>query len=89
MREAAAQLPGAAPTSSPNKRRRSGGPRAAAWQPWQHSAAVLARGGRLAKELLQEATDCCRVRGLRAGLEAAQGWPGWGSVSRCELSRPR
>ncbi|KAL4425787.1 hypothetical protein ABPG75_009803 [Micractinium tetrahymenae] len=47
------------PTSSPNKRRRgklarpSGG-----WQPWQHDAQVLARGGRLAKELHQEAVDC-------------------------------
>ena len=64
MAAAAAQLPGAQqPQSSPNKRRRGGPTRQAAWHPWQHNAQLVARGGRMAKELHQEAVDCCKVWG--------------------------
>jgi hypothetical protein len=63
MREAAEQLPGRVPQpSSPNKRRRGGPVRPAGWQPWQHDPLVWARGGRMAKELHQEALGCCKVR---------------------------
>lgn len=52
-----------APINSPNKRRRGRTARqGGAWQPWQHDGQVLAKGGRLAKELHQESVDCYLVR---------------------------
>lgn len=61
MRGAAEVQPDAPqpPTSSPNKRRRGRLARpGVGWQPWQHDAQLLARAGRLAKELHQEAVEC-------------------------------
>ncbi|KAL4445814.1 hypothetical protein ABPG77_009013 [Micractinium sp. CCAP 211/92] len=47
------------PSSSPNKRRRGRlGRQGGGWQPWQHDAQLLVKGGRLVKELHQEALDC-------------------------------
>lgn len=49
------------PAGSPNKRRRGGPQRAAAWEPWQHNAQVVARAGRMARELHEQAVESCKV----------------------------
>ncbi|KAI7844372.1 hypothetical protein COHA_002170 [Chlorella ohadii] len=48
------------PTGSPNKRRRGGPQRSAAWEPWQHSAQITARAGRMARELHEQAVESCQ-----------------------------
>lgn len=72
MRSAAQQqlLTTRLPPPSPNKRRRGGPPRPAAWQPWQHNPQVSSTAGRMAKELHQEAVECCRVRQWGVGVLA-------------------
>lgn len=54
------------PAGSPNKRRRGGPQRTAAWEPWQHNAQVVARAGRMARELHEQAVQSCQV---------GWGWP--------------
>lgn len=64
------------PTGSPNKRRRGGPQRSAAWEPWQHSAQVAARAGRMARELHEQAVESCQV-----SCDAVWGMVCWQVVS--------